>query len=101
MQGARRVAYERGEGDDDEPIVGDEYEAASIELPKTMVPDLQRTGSELRKVRDLYWLFLEKQGLSITEIELVCSMANRHRSVISRRIKRAKAHYKKLKSQAG
>lgn len=73
--------------------------AAEVEPVKTMAQSLLRTPKETRKLRDLVWVFLAKEGLTPTEIELACRQANRDRTVITRRLPKAKAYWAKYLRQ--
>lgn len=96
MKGGRIAEFKLGDRGNVSAVA---YEPASKEKPKTMRPDLSRTPSELRHLRDLFWLFLAKQNLNLTEIEMVCSLANRDRSVIGKRVKLVRAYYAKKRAE--
>ncbi|MDE2100511.1 MAG: hypothetical protein KGL39_24925 [Patescibacteria group bacterium] len=100
MNAAKVLRSKRGGASNPFGVVEITHEAVETPTIKTMRPDLQRSPDELRRLRDLFWLFLEKQGLNITEIELVCAKAARDRSVIGKRLKRTKAYYSKMRAQA-
>jgi hypothetical protein len=62
----------------------------SKSAPKRMQPADRPTARELRRRRDLVWLYLANLGMSPTEIERACMMASRSRWQISRRIDSAR-----------
>jgi hypothetical protein len=63
--------------------------------PKTMKPADHPTGAELRRRRDLVWLYLASIGMTSPEIERACSLANRKQSVIRHRLNQARQHYER------
>jgi hypothetical protein len=62
----------------------------SKSAPKKMRPADRPSCRELRRRRDLVWLYLAGLGMTPTEIERACMMASRSRWQISRRIDSAR-----------
>lgn len=62
---------------------------------KTMKPADNPTDRELRRRRDLVWLYLASIGMNAVEIERACAMANRSRWQIRRRIEQCRGHQAK------
>jgi len=69
-----------------------EVEACKIK-PKTMRPADHPTPAELRRRRDLVWLYLASIGMTPGEIERACALANRERTVIGKRLNQARAYH--------
>lgn len=83
MKGARRSG--RGDG---------EVEACKTKH-KRMRPADYPSPAELRRRRDLVWLYLASLGMSAPEIEKACAHANRHKAHISRRLNQARDHHER------
>lgn len=76
----------------------DGREAEKVKAKKVKPCD-QPTARELRRRRDLIWLYLDSLGMSSRDIERACLFANRSAVQIRSRLQACKRHHK-IKSNA-
>jgi hypothetical protein len=61
---------------------------ASHDRPKTMRPADHPNRRELRRRRDLVWLYLHRRGMSPIQIQWACAFANRSHWQVRQRLRK-------------
>lgn len=70
----------------------DGQEAEKVK-PKRVRPTDLPTARDLRKRRDLVWLYLASLGMNATEIAMACLFASRSPRQIRKRLQECKRHH--------